>query len=39
MSYIFWGYIFVLFDLNLNGLDILPDFIGYALIFAGVHKL
>ena len=39
MTYIFWGYILTLLDFNINRFDILPDFIGYALIFAGVHKL
>lgn len=32
---IFWGTVF-LFDFRINGYDILPDFIGYILITAGL---
>ena len=39
MAYIFWGYIFSLVDFNINSFDLLPDFIGYLLIFIGVHNL
>lgn len=35
---ILWGFIF-LFDFRINGFDILPDFIGYILIFLGLKML
>ncbi|WP_427340742.1 hypothetical protein [Caloranaerobacter sp. DY30410] len=37
-SKIFWGFIF-LFDFRLNGVDIIPDFIGFILIYFGLQKL
>ena len=39
MSLIFFGWLLVFLHLKINGFDILPDFIGYALIFAGANKL
>ena len=39
MSYIFFGWQLVFLNFTINGFDILPDFIGYLLIFAGVNKL
>ena len=39
MSYIFFGWLLVFLNFTINGFDILPDFIGYLLIFAGVNKL
>lgn len=33
-----WGFIF-LFDINIYGLDILPDVFGYILIFVGLREL
>ena len=39
MKNIFIGYLLIFFTFNLNGLDILPDFGGYILIFNGVSKL
>lgn len=33
-----WGFLF-LFDLRLNGFDLLPDFIGYILFYNGLGKL
>ena len=39
MSYIFFGYLLVFLNARINGFDILPDFIGYLLIFAGINKL
>ena len=39
MSYIFFGYLLVFLNTRINGFDIMPDFIGYLLIFAGVNKL
>ena len=35
---IFWG-LFSFIDIRINGFDILPDLIGYLLIFAGASKL
>ncbi|NDI36167.1 hypothetical protein [Chengkuizengella sediminis] len=37
-SRIFWGIIFW-FDFRINGFDILPDIIGYVLIFSGLKLL
>lgn len=37
-SKIFWGFIF-LFDFRFNGVDIIPDFIGFILIYFGLQKL
>ena len=37
-SSIFWGILF-LFDFRINGFDILPDFVGYLLIFHGLGLL
>lgn len=35
---LFWGLLFF-FDLRINGFDILPNFIGYILIYNGLKKL
>lgn len=35
---IFWGFLF-LFDFRINGIDILPDFVGYILIYLGLDLL
>ena len=35
---LFWGFIF-LFDFRLNGLDILPDIIGYIIFYQGLSIL
>jgi len=35
---IFWGFLF-LFDLRIQGFDILPDIIGYWLIYLGLKEL
>jgi len=35
---IFWGFIFM-FDIRIQGLDILPNFIGYLLMYSGLGKL
>jgi hypothetical protein len=35
---IMWGTI-LQFDFRLNGLDILPDFVGYILIFLGLSEM
>jgi hypothetical protein len=36
---IFWGLLFAILDLNINGFDLLPDFVGYFLIAAGCSGL
>jgi len=36
---IFWGLLLVVIDFRLNGFDILPDFIGFAIIAAGLSLL
>jgi hypothetical protein len=36
---VFWGYFLILLDFRVNGLDILPDFVGYFLIIAGLAGL
>lgn len=35
----YWGFLFVMLDFRLNGFDILPDIIGYALFAAGFGML
>ncbi|GAK39176.1 hypothetical protein PUW24_22365 [Paenibacillus urinalis] len=34
-----WGFLFVLIDLNLGPIDILPDFVGFILIYFGLSRL
>lgn len=36
---IFWGFIFVTCHINLGSIQILPDFIGYLIIYAGMKSL
>ena len=36
---LFWGFILVVFNINLGPIDILPNFIGYFLICSGVCTL
>jgi hypothetical protein len=36
--YFFWGFLFI-FDFRFNGLDILPDFVGYWLFLAGLKQV
>ena len=33
------GYLFIMFHINLGTIDILPDFIGYVLIYKGIKIL
>lgn len=35
---IFWGFLFM-FDFRIQGFDILPDIVGYFLIYSGLEKL
>ena len=39
MTFIFWGYFLIFFHLRINGFDLLPDFLGWALIAAGLNGL
>lgn len=39
MKYIYIGYIFIFFHIRINGFDLLANFIGYALIYAGLNQL
>lgn len=32
-----WGYFFLLFNFEINGFNILPQFVGYALFFRGLE--
>lgn len=36
---LFWGMMFIIFDINLGTINILPNFIGYILIYAGLNSL
>jgi hypothetical protein len=38
-NYLFWGILFSFFDFRIQGIDILPDIIGFILIFNGANKL
>jgi len=35
MAQIFWGYLFIFFSISLNGIDLLPDCLGYFFIMKG----
>jgi len=39
LSYIFWGLLLTILDVEINGFDVLPDFIGYLCIFVGCSGL
>lgn len=39
MSKIFWGLVLAHIDILWNGYDVLPDFIGYILVFFGAREL
>ncbi|HBI04723.1 MAG TPA: hypothetical protein DDY49_11920 [Paenibacillaceae bacterium] len=36
---LFWGFFFVLIDINVMRIDLIPDFIGYFMVLTGVKKL
>ena len=36
---VFWGLVLVIFDVSIHRIDLLPDFIGYALIAVGAGGL
>lgn len=35
----FWGFIFALLDFRVSAIDIIPDFIGFIMIFSALGKL
>lgn len=39
MNLIFIGYILIFFHFKINGIDLLPDFVGYLLIASGLGRL
>lgn len=39
MNLIFIGYILIFFHFRINGIDLLPDFVGYLLIASGLGQL
>ena len=39
MNLIFYGLCFILLRVNMNGLDLLPDFVGYFLMYRGLGQL
>ena len=38
MNKIFWGLLFLFFDININQISILPAFVGYLLIYFGMKE-
>ena len=36
---IFWGFIFLIFHINLGSIKLLPDFISYIIIYFGIKEL
>jgi hypothetical protein len=36
---IFWGLLLIILDISINGIDILPDFVGYILLAVGCGGL
>ncbi|MFD2114800.1 hypothetical protein ACFSTH_09335 [Paenibacillus yanchengensis] len=34
-----WGLLLVVLDFNINGFDLLPDWLGYIIIISGCHQL
>ncbi len=36
---LFWGFLFILINFRIMGVDILPDFIGYSLFFMALGEL
>lgn len=39
ISKIAWGFVFILFHLKINSIDLLPDFVGYILVAIGIGSL
>ena len=36
---IFWGLLFIVLDINISNFDVMPDFIGYILIYSALNSL
>ncbi|SCZ08419.1 hypothetical protein [Alkaliphilus peptidifermentans] len=36
---LFWGFLFILFDFRLQGFNVLPDIVGYIIIFSTLARL
>jgi hypothetical protein len=36
---IFWGFLFVFLDFTFDGIDLIPDFVGYIFIVIGLRSL
>ena len=34
-----WGFLFIFFDFRIQGFDIIPDIIGYWLIYLGLKEI
>ena len=34
-----WGFLFILIDINVMRIDLIPDFIGYFIVLTGIRKL
>ena len=39
MRFLFWGVILEFIDFRINGLDLLPDILGYTLVFVAFSRL
>ncbi|WP_010194160.1 hypothetical protein [Bacillus sp. m3-13] len=39
LTKILWGFLFVLIDINIEYVDIIPDFVGYSMIAYGLMQL
>lgn len=39
MKKIFIGALFILFHLTINGIDLIPDFVGFWLVYSGMNEL
>ena len=34
-----WGYIFLLLNVDINGFSLIPNFVGYLLLFLAIRRL
>lgn len=39
LTYVIWGYIFLYFDIKMNDITFLPDFVGYFLFLSAIKLL
>lgn len=39
LSKVFWGLLLVFLDIRINGFDLLPDLIGYLLVYPGLSRM